>query len=204
VTIDEETFRSFEKVGKDLVLRNLETSHSGNISIRSGGKIIIKKRAAMLGWLEPDDLIECSLEEEDSSSLLASTELGVHRAIYRETDAMAIIHAHSPYSVVLGMLEDEVTCIDAEGIFMYKKIPVIELDVPAGASEAAEKVPPVLKNYPVVIVRSHGVFAKGTTLEDALQNVTGTEFSAQIRYLTKLTGMPLKRDYSEEKDFHSW
>ena len=204
MTIDEETFRSFEKIGKALVMRNLETSHSGNISIRSGGKIIIKKRAAMLGWLEPDDLIECSLEEEDSSSLLASTELGVHRAIYRETDAMAIIHAHSPYSVVLGMIEDEVTCIDAEGIFMYKKIPVVELDVPAGASEAAEKVPPVLKNYPVVIVRSHGVFAKGMTLEDALQNVTGTEFSAQIRYLTKLTGQPLKRDYSEEKDFHNW
>lgn len=204
MTIDEETFRSFEKVGKDLVMRNLETSHSGNISIRSCGKIIIKKRAAMLGWLEPDDLIECSLEEEDSSSLLASTELGVHRAIYRETDAMAIIHAHSPYSVVLGMIEDEVTCIDAEGIFMYKKIPVIELDVPAGASEAAEKVPPMLKNYPVVIVRSHGVFAKGTTLEDALQNVTGTEFSAQIRFLTKLIGMPLKRDYSAEKDFKSW
>ena len=204
MTIDDETFRVFQKVGKALVMRNLETSHSGNISIRSGGKIIIKKRAAMLGWLEPDDLIECSLEDEDSSSLLASTELGVHRAIYRETDAMAIIHAHSPYSVVLGMIEDEVTCIDAEGIFMYKKIPVVELDVPAGASEAAEKVPPVLKNYPVVIVRSHGVFAKGTTLEDALQNVTGTEFSAQIRYLTKLTGMPLKRDYSEEKDFHSW
>ena len=204
MTIDDETFRVFQKVGKALVMRNLETSHSGNISIRSGGKIIIKKRAAMLGWLEPDDLIECSLKDEDSSSLLASTELGVHRAIYRETDAMAIIHAHSPYSVVLGMIKDEVTCIDAEGIFMYKKIPVVELDVPAGASEAAEKVPPVLKNYPVVIVRSHGVFAKGTTLEDALQNVTGTEFSAQIRYLTKLTGMPLKRDYSEEKDFHSW
>ena len=204
MTIDDETFRVFQKVGKALVMRNLETSHSGNISIRSGGKIIIKKRAAMLGWLEPDDLIECSLEDEDSSSLLASTELGVHRAIYRETDAMAIIHAHSPYSVVLGMIEDEVTCIDAEGIFMYKKIPVVELDVPAGASDAAEKVPLVLKNYPVCIVRSHGVFAKGTTLEDALQNVTGTEFSAQIRYLTKLTGQPLKRDYSEEKDFHSW
>ena len=204
MTIDEETFRMFQKVGKALVMRNLETSHSGNISIRSGGKIIIKKRAAMLGWLEPHDLIECSLDEEDSSSLLASTELGVHRAIYRETDAMAVIHAHSPYSVVLGMLEDEVTCIDAEGIFMYKKIPVVELDVPAGASEAAEKVPPLLKNYPVVIVRSHGVFAKGATLEDALQNVTGTEFSAQIRYLTMLTGMPLKRDYSAEKDFKSW
>jgi len=204
MTIDEETYRIFQRVGKEVLIRNLGSSHSGNISIRSGGKIIIKKRAAMLGWLEPEDLIECSLDKEDSSSLLASTELGVHRAIYQETDAMAVVHTHSPYSVVLSMIEDEITCIDAEGMFMYKKIPVVELNVPSGSSEAATKVPPILKNYPVCVVRSHGVFAKGITLEDALQNVTGAEFSAQIRYLTMLTGKPLKRDYSKEKDFGSW
>jgi L-fuculose-phosphate aldolase len=204
MVIDEATYKMFWRVGKDLSDRGLETSHSGNISIRSGGKIIIKKRSAMLGWLEPEDLVECSLEGEDSHSLLASTELGVHRAIYLQTDAMAVIHAHSPYCVVLSMIEDEITCIDAEGIFMYKKIPVIECDIPAGASEAAEKVPPVLKNYPCCVIRSHGVFAKGATLEDALQNVTGPEQSAQIRYLTMMTGKPLKRDYSQEKNFHDW
>jgi L-fuculose-phosphate aldolase len=204
MVIDEQTFKMFWRVGKDLSDRGLETSHSGNISIRSGGKIIIKKRSAMLGWLEPEDLVECSLEGEDSHSLLASTELGVHRAIYLHTDAMAVIHAHCPYLTVLSMVEDEITCIDAEGIFMYKKIPVIECDVPAGASEAAEKVPPVLKNYPCCVVRSHGVFAKGATLEDALQNVTGPEQSAQLRYLTMLTGKPLKRDYSKEKSFTDW
>ena len=204
MTIDEETFLIFQKVGKEILIRNLGSSHSGNISIRSGGKIIIKKRAAMLGWLELEDLIECGLEKDDSSSLLASTELGVHRAIYLGTDAMAVVHTHSPYSFVLSMIEDEINCIDAEGVFLYKKIPVVELNVPSGSSEAAEKVPPLLKNYPACIVRSHGIFAKGITLEDALQNATGVEFSAQIRYLTMLTGKPLKRDYSKEKDFSSW
>jgi ribulose-5-phosphate 4-epimerase/fuculose-1-phosphate aldolase len=65
-------------------------------------------------------------------------------------------------------------------------------------------VPPILRNYPVTIVRSFGVFAKGMTLEDALQNVTGAEQSAYIRYLTLLTGKPLKRDYSKEKNFSDW
>jgi L-fuculose-phosphate aldolase len=204
MVIDEATYKSFWRVGKALANRQLETSHSGNISIRSGGKIIIKKRSAMLGWLEPEDLIECSLYKEDSSAMLASTELGVHRAIYLQTDAMAVIHAHSPYCIALSMIEDEITCIDAEGIFMYKKIPVIECDIPAGASEAAEKVPPVLQNYPCCVIRSHGVFAKGMTLEDALQNVTGPEQSAHIRYLTMLTGKPLLRDYSKEKNFSDW
>jgi L-fuculose-phosphate aldolase len=202
--IDDATFKSFWQVGKELCMRNLETSHSGNISIRSGGKIYIKKRSAMLNWLEKEDIVACDLEREDSNSLLASTELGVHRAIYLHTDAMAVIHAHNPYCVALSMIEDEITCIDAEGIFMYKKIPVIECDIPAGASEAAIKVPPVLSNYPVCVVRSHGVFAKGATLEDAMQNVTGAEQSAYIRYLTMQTGKPLKRDYSKEKDFSNW
>jgi len=202
--IDENTFKTFNKVGKHLVQLGYNTSHSGNISIRSGERIIIKKRSAMLGNLEPEDLIECNLYEEDSNALLASTELEVHRQIYLQTDAMAVIHCHAPFCVILSMVEDEITCIDAEGIFMYKKIPVIELDVPAGASEAAQKVPPILKNYPCVIVRSHGVFAKGITLEDALQNVTGPEQSARIRYYTMLIGKPLKRDYAKEQDFHHW
>ena len=204
MTIDKSTFKVFDKVGKHLVSQGLNTSHSGNISMRSGGKIIIKKRSAMLGNLEPEDLIEVALEEEDSGSLLASTELGVHRAIYLETDALAIVHAHCPYCVTLSLIEDEITCIDGEGFALYRKIPVVDLAIPVGASIASKSVPKMLKNYFCVVIRGHGVFAKGMTLEDALQNTTGPEQSAKIRYLTMLTGKPLKRDYSKEKDFSAW
>lgn len=203
--IDDETFRSFDLVGKDLSNRGLIASHAGNLSIKSGNKIIITRRAAMLGWLTPEDLVVTDLKGEDSfSGLIASTETGVHRAIYKNTDAMAVIHAHSPCCVALSLIENEITCLDAEGIFLYKKIPVVECNVPAGASEAAIKVPPMLKNYLVIVVRAHGVFAKGTTLEDALQNVTGTEQSADIRYRIKLMNKPILRDFSKEKGFSNW
>jgi L-fuculose-phosphate aldolase len=204
IMIDESIYRIFRKIGKHLVQHSYNTSHSGNISIKSGGKIIIKRRAGMLGDLEPEDLIETDLKEEDSGSLIASTELGVHRAIYLETDAMAVIHAHNPYCVALSLVEDEITCIDAEGFALYKKIPIIDVEIPAGAYYTSIEVPKVLKNYPFVIVRGHGIFAKGMTLEDALQYVTGAEQSAKIRYLTLMTGKPLKRDFSKEKDFSIW
>jgi hypothetical protein len=42
-------------------------------------------------------------------------------------------------------------------------------------------------------------FAIGSTLEDALQNVTGPEQSVQTRYLTMLTGKSLKREYSKDR-----
>jgi ribulose-5-phosphate 4-epimerase/fuculose-1-phosphate aldolase len=51
----------------------------------------------MLGWLKPEDLVVISLEEEDAhSGMIASTESNVHRNIYQNTDAMAIVHAHAP------------------------------------------------------------------------------------------------------------
>ena len=202
--LDDATFKSLERVGKDLSNRKLISSHAGNISIRNSGKYIIKKRGAMLGWLTKEDFIECSLEKEDSSSWLASSESEVHRQIYLQTDAMAVVHAHSPFCTVLSLLENEITCIDAEGIYLYKKIPVIELNIPIGATEAAKKVPEILKNYSVCIIRSHGVFAKGITIEDALQNITGAEQSAEIRYYTMISGKPLIRDYSVEKNFDLW
>ncbi|MFW9936767.1 MAG: class II aldolase/adducin family protein [Candidatus Thorarchaeota archaeon] len=204
MVIEESIYKMFRKIGKHLVRHGYNTSHSGNISIRSGGKIIIKRRAAMLGELEPEDLVICELKEEDSSSLIASTELGVHRAIYLETDAMAVIHAHNPFCVALSLIEDEITCIDAEGFALYKKIPIIDVEIPAGAFYTSKEVPKMLKNYPFVVVRGHGIFAKGMTLEDALQYVTGAEQSAYIRYLTLMTGKPLKRDFSKEKDFSLW
>lgn len=203
--INNEIFEIFDLIGKDLSNRRLISSHAGNMSIRSGENIIITRRSAMLGWLRPEDLVVTDLKQDDSfSGLIGSTETNVHRAIYLNTDAMAVVHAHSPYCTVLSIIEDEITCIDAEGMLLYKKIPIVECDVPVGACEVAEKVPPFLKNYPVVVVRTHGVFAKGTTLEDALQNVTGAEQSAEIRYKVLLSGKPVIRDYSKEKGFSDW
>jgi len=205
MNIDNETFKSFDLVGKDLSNRGLVSSHSGNMSMRSGGKIIITRRSAMLGWLQPEDLVVIDLEEEDPhSGLIASTEANVHRNIYMQTDAMAIVHAHAPCSTALSMIEDELTCIDAEGMYLYKKIPVVECDVPVGSYEVAEKIAPALINYPAAIIRSHGIFAKGITLEDALGILTGVEQSADIRYRIHLLGKPLKRDYSSEKGFDKW
>ncbi len=203
--IDKETFNSFDLVGKDLSNRGYNSSYSGNLSMKSGGKIIITRRSAMLGWLQPEDLVIIDLEEEDAhSGLVASTESNVHRNIYKETDAMAIVHAHTPACTALSMVEDEITCLDAEGMLIYKKIPVVECDVPVGSYELSEKVASMLKNYPAVVVRAHGVFAKGITLEDALGVLTGVEQSADILYRIKLMGQPLKRDYSKEKGFSDW
>ena len=203
--IHENIYNEFRRIGKYLDIHELISSHGGNLSIRTGEKIIIKRRGAMLGDLKPSDLIEVPLWENDSTIMISSTETGVHRSIYLETSALAVIHAHPPHAIMLSLIEDEITAIDAEGAFILKKIPVIDQEHPVGTKDSAKNVPPILKNYPCCMVRSHGIFAKGITLEDALMNVSVAEEISKIRYMSLLLnhiGYPLKKDCS--KLFECW
>ena len=86
----------FQTVGRDLFTKGLVSSHSGNLSIRLGERLIITRRGSRLNCLEENDLIETGLNKNDRNTPLASVELPVHRAIYRETAALAIVHAHPP------------------------------------------------------------------------------------------------------------
>jgi L-fuculose-phosphate aldolase len=144
------------------------------------------------------------LNDIDSSILLSSTETGVHQAIYNATSHLAVVHCHPPHVVALSMIEDEITAIDAEGSFTIKKIPVISYEHPVGAVESAIYVPPVLKNYNVVCVRSHGVFAGGINLEEAYMYCTIAEEVATIRYLTLMTGKCILTDAAERDKHDVW
>ena len=202
MSVDQEIFQEFRRIGQFLDRRGLISSHGGNMSIRQGDKMLVKRRGAMLGDLNPWDVVEMSIEEIDSKIMIASTEALVHRAIYRETDHLAVVHCHPVYTIALSLIEDEITAIDAEGAFNLKKIPILDLKLPIGAHESAIHVPKMLNNYKVVVVRSHGIFAGAETLEEAYNWATVCEEVSTIRYLTMLTGKPLLRDVS--KEFHDW
>jgi len=199
---NEEIYQEFKRIGGYLDSHGLTSSHGGNISVRQGDRMLVKRRGAMLGDLHPWDVVEMPIEEIDSKIMIASTEALVHRAIYRETDHLAVIHCHPVHTIALSLIEDEITAIDAEGAFNLKRIPILDLKLPIGPHESAIHVPKMLNNYKVVVVRSHGIFAGAETLEEALNWVTVCEEASTIRYLTMLTGKPLLRDVS--KEFHDW
>ena len=69
----------FQRIGRDLFVSGLVSSHGGNMSVRLGERVLIKRRGAMLGRLTERDLVETGLYEDDGGIVLASTELLVHR-----------------------------------------------------------------------------------------------------------------------------
>lgn len=175
----------FQKFGRDLFLAGLNNSHSGNLSVRKDDNILITRRGSMLGRLMEDDLIETSLEYEDDNTARASTELIVHRAIYRGTAARAVVHAHPVHAIALSMMEEMIIPIDAEGLYHLKKAPVLAAEQTIGSQEIMDKLPGLLKSNKIVIVRGHGSFAAGQTLEEAYMWTSSLENACRIIWLTR-------------------
>ncbi len=86
--IDERIYQQFAEIGRDLYEHAMISSHGGNLSMRVGDHVIIKRRGAQLGRLKPHDLVETLIEKNDSGVTIASTELLAHRTIYH-ADACA-------------------------------------------------------------------------------------------------------------------
>jgi len=170
--------KQFKEMGRDIFLRGFISSHAGNMSIRVKDKIYITRRSSMLGRLQQKDVIELELGQDNSHIPMASSELIVHTAIYKATRTHAIIHTHPPFATLLSMVEDEIIPVDSEGLYVFKKAPVVSPKKTIGSEESAYLVSEQLKKNRIVIARGHGSFAKGDTLEEAFMYTTSLESSS--------------------------
>jgi len=178
----------FQTLGRDLFARGLVSSHSGNMSIRLGDRLIITRRGCQLGCLEENDLIETGINKNDRSTPLASTELPVHRAIYQTTSAQAIIHAHPPHTVALSLTETEVVPKCTEGLATLGQVPVLGWHMEVRSKRMAGMIARSLKEHQIIMVHGYGSFAIGQLLEEAYKYTTTLEESCQVLCLLKSLG----------------
>ena len=172
--------------GKVLYKEGLITSHAGNISVRYKDKIVITKTGRMLGYLRKSDIIEVPLDNTSPEDKEASSELIVHREIYKKTDAKAIIHAHPVYATALTFrLKDFFIPIDNEGKLFIGKVPIIEVEKATASKELSEAVSKTLKEFDICLVKTHGVFVKSHSLNYALKLCSDLEFCAKIYTLAR-------------------
>src|SRR4051794_14702165 len=83
------TVETMQTFGRDMYLTGLVSSHTGTLSVRQNEQMVITRRDAMLGHLTPDDVrifpVEGDLPED------APEDAAVHQAVYRASDAQAVI-----------------------------------------------------------------------------------------------------------------
>ncbi|HEY5158380.1 MAG TPA: aldolase [Anaerolineales bacterium] len=202
--IDERIFETFREIGRDLYAADMISSHGGNLSIRLGDHVVIKRRGSMLGNLKPQDLVETRIDKNDSGVALASTELLVHRTIYQQTPALAIVHCHPRTAIAFSLSRDEIVPIDNEASYLLKKVPVVTEEFPSGTPQMAEKVAQALQNYKIIMLRGHGSFAIGQTLDEAFFWSSTLEESCQIALAVKLINEPFIEYRKNSEGYGKW
>jgi L-fuculose-phosphate aldolase len=180
--IDRELIRRFRDVGRDLFVAGLVTSHGGNMSVLGGDRIIITRRGSMLGRLTEDDIVE-TLLEPCAADERCSREIVVHRAIYAATGTDAIVHAHPPYTIARSFDADAIVPVDSEGLYVLGEVPVVSAATTIASPEAALVLAEALAKAPVAVLRTHGPFAKGASLEEAFMHVSVLEASANMLHI---------------------
>jgi L-fuculose-phosphate aldolase len=175
-------WKNISKYGKKLVVHGLVESHFGNISVKLCDTFIITKTGTYLDEITSENLVELYIDRITEFDKISSSETIVHREIYKNTDAKAIIHAHCPFSVIESLLEkgNSISPIDSEGTCFLHKIPIVKGKI--GSNELAKSTSFSLKNSKGVIVLGHGTFTIGNTLEEAYGMTAQIEHSCKVKY----------------------
>jgi len=178
--ISDAVLEQFQSVGSDLFLRGIITSHGGNMSIRDGNRIIITRTGCMLGHITQSDLVEAGINSDDDTPKNASSEIAVHRAIYRHTDATAVVHAHPAHAIALSLADDKIKPMDVEGAYYMPSVPIIGRGEKVYGGRMADEIAKALIDSRIAVVYAHGSFAAGRNLYEALHYTTTLEESSRI------------------------
>jgi len=190
--MSDDYFERITQLGRDLFVSGLISSHGGNVSVcdRASDCIYITRSGSALGRLRDGDLLAVGYQKpaaDDHDALAAdaraSMELIVHRALYHALpDIGAVVHTHSLYTTLLSLTQDVIEPLDSESKYFIPRVPVLDVKETIASDEVAQLLPDLIASTgcPVAVVRGHGPFAVGETLEDAWHWVSILEHSSKM------------------------
>ncbi len=162
-------------------------SHSGNASVRQGSDFWVTPSGCCADTLTSADLIQCPLDAAPSHG--ASLDAILHQAVYqKKPEVTALLHSHGAYSVAATLSGHDFFPVDFEGQYYFERIPVISIDYDKYIEEAADAVSEVLIDYPITVVRGHGVYACAESINLAYKWTCSFELSAKTFCLAKQMG----------------
>ncbi|MCG6935235.1 MAG: class II aldolase/adducin family protein [Proteobacteria bacterium] len=166
----------------------INDSHSGNASIRVDDDVWVTPTGACADTLHADDLRACPLAGPPIAG--ASLDAPLHLAVYaRNPSARAVLHSHGPYTVALTMNGEDFIPPDFEGHYYFPRVPVISISYARYLEEAPQKVAEILAEYPLTVVRGHGVYAQAESVNLAYKWTCSLELSAKTDFIARQAGI---------------
>ena len=203
-------FPLMRDTGRAIMLTRGNNTHSGNLALRDPDdrdQFCITASGSQIGALIPSDVVPVRFSRVSWGDGRASTESTIHRRILSIPGVEASIHAHylSATSVsfdakesenfllyegnVQGTDEFSFVPIDSTGAWLLGRVPSGTYREPVGSKEMELRIPRYLAEGPATIVKGHGPFVRGGSLQECLHLLGVVEASAALVLAARLRGV---------------
>lgn len=165
----------------------INDSHSGNASIRSPEGILVTPTGACADTLQAEELIVCQPGQPPPAG--TSLDAPLHMAVYEANAAAgAVLHSHGPHSVAWSLCAEDFLPVDFEGQLYFPRVPVLSIPFDRYLQQSSTAVANCLSEYPVCMVRGHGVYSWGKTMNLAYKWTCSLELSIKTWMLARQAG----------------
>ena len=180
-------------IGQLLWRKDLASGLNGNISRRiDKDTILLTAHGTCLGNLETKDILAMKLGGELLEEGSVSTEKLLHTEVYKNfPDAQAVIHTHTTYTNAFFLENETFVPRIFEAKFYLGEIKGIPQTTPA-VTDAGPVVGGFKKNN-IVVLRNHGVAAKGENLFDCFLLIQVLEEAVKTEAISRLFEGQLRR-----------
>lgn len=163
---------------------------AGNVSVRTGRGMIITPSSIPAGAMDEASLSEFDLNRGlVSGSTRPSSEWLLHLAVYRNTQARAVIHTHSLAATAVSLIADELPAVHYYIVRLGGPVPVLPYAT-YGSEELAGSCGEGLADRGAVILANHGAVTTGSTLEQAYERATWLEWLCDLYLKAAAVGVP--------------
>lgn len=185
-----DTWRDVVDTARRSVADGLVVGTSGNVSARVGDLVLVTPTGVRYDRLGPEDLVAVGLDgEQRLGRLLPTSELPLHLAVYRATDARAVVHTHATHATAVSTLVDELPAIHYMCAAMGGPIRVAPYAT-YGTQELATAVLAALRDRTGCLMRNHGTVVHAATLERAYDHTAQLEWMCRVWLATAGMGTP--------------
>jgi L-fuculose-phosphate aldolase len=180
-----------------LARSGLVTGTAGNVSARAGGLVAVTPTGARLAELTAADVAVVDLEGTLVDGPFAPTsELPLHLAVYRHTDACAVVHTHPRMATAVACVADELPCfhyglLALGGAIRVARYATFGTDALAGSVVAA------LDGRTAALMGSHGAVTYGASVQAAVDATELLEWACDVYLHACALGTPRLLDDDE-------
>ncbi|MBX7549044.1 class II aldolase/adducin family protein [Streptomyces sp. NPDC004232] len=176
----ERTWTELVATARRTVTDGLVVGTSGNVSARVGDRVLVTPSGVPYDRLTPDDLTCVDLTgRQVLGTLVPSSELPLHLAVYRTTDARAIVHTHAVHATAVSTLVPELPLVHYMAGALGGPVRVAPYAT-YGTDELAGNMLCALTDRSGCLLQNHGTITYGTTLDQAYDRTAQLEWMCRL------------------------